>query len=74
MPTGSLNIALLGPLRVAPAGAIQGVFLLALVSAALALVVTALAPAGRIDQLVARQSRPEGEHQSEPAPQPVTLE
>jgi EmrB/QacA subfamily drug resistance transporter len=61
-------------LRVALAGAIQGVFLLALVSAALALVVTALAPAGRIDQLVARQSRPEGEHQSEPAPQPVTLE
>jgi hypothetical protein len=65
-------------LRVALAGAIQGVFLLALVSAALALVVTALAPGGRIAQLAARQSQAEAERRApgepEPAPQPVALE
>ncbi|HEX5688591.1 MAG TPA: hypothetical protein VFX76_01230, partial [Roseiflexaceae bacterium] len=65
-------------LRGALAGAIQGVFLLALVSSALALVVTALAPAGRIAQLAARQRQSEGQRQTpgeaEPAAHPVILE
>jgi len=64
-------------LRVALASAIQGVFLLALAAAALALAVTALAPGGRIAQLVARQAAPEAERhalgEAEPAPLPVSL-
>ncbi len=48
-------------LRVVLAGAIQGVFWLALGAAALGLVATTLAPRGRIAQLTARRGQAEGE-------------
>jgi MFS family permease len=57
-------------LRIALAGAIQGVFLLAFIAAAIGLVVTALAPAGRIAQLAARRTQSE----EEPVRQPVSVE
>lgn len=45
-----------GTLRNALAGAMQGVFVIAFIAAALGLVATALAPPGRIDQLVAQRA------------------
>ncbi|HEX9373687.1 MAG TPA: hypothetical protein VF897_21920 [Roseiflexaceae bacterium] len=51
------------------AGAIQGIFVLAFVAAAIGLAVTMLAPGGRIAQLAARR----GQSEAEKAGQPVTL-
>jgi hypothetical protein len=64
------STALDSTLRIALAGAIQGVFLLAFIAAAIGLVVTALAPAGRIAQLVDRRSQPD----EEPVRQTVSVE
>jgi Na+/melibiose symporter-like transporter len=63
--TSSMDVAL----RSALAGAVQSVFVLALIAAAIGLVATALAPAGRIAQLAAQQPQPH----EEGAGQPVTL-
>src|SRR5262249_28056011 len=52
-------------LRVALAGAIQSVFLLAFIAAAIGLAATALAPAGRIAQLAARRPQPSEEPTSQ---------
>jgi EmrB/QacA subfamily drug resistance transporter len=59
-----------GTLRNALAGAMQGVFVIAFIAAALGLVATALAPPGRIDQLVAQQAG--AEHPSQPTPARVS--
>jgi EmrB/QacA subfamily drug resistance transporter len=56
-------------LHAALAGSIRWVFLLAFIPAALGLMATLFAPAGRIAQLAARQPRAD----EEPARQPVTL-
>ncbi len=53
---GGIDVAL----RSALASAIQGVFVMGLIAAALALAVTALAPAGRIAQLAALRAQAEG--------------
>jgi EmrB/QacA subfamily drug resistance transporter len=66
----SANASLDTTLRVALASAIQNVFLLAFIAAAIGLVATALAPAGRIAQLVARRAQ----SHEEPVKQPVTIE
>jgi EmrB/QacA subfamily drug resistance transporter len=50
------SMVLEGTLREALAGAIQGVFVIAFIAAALGLVATAFAPPGRIDQLVAQRT------------------
>jgi hypothetical protein len=64
------NASLDTALRVALASATQNVFLLAFIAAAIGLVATALAPAGRIAQLAARHSQ----SLEEPVKQPVTIE
>jgi EmrB/QacA subfamily drug resistance transporter len=63
--SSTLDVALRGAL----AGAVQSVFVLALIAAAIGLVATAVAPAGRIAQLAAQQSQPN----EETAGQPVSL-
>jgi EmrB/QacA subfamily drug resistance transporter len=50
------SVVVEGTLRNALAGAMHGVFVIAFLAAALGLVVTALAPPGRIDQLVAQRT------------------
>jgi EmrB/QacA subfamily drug resistance transporter len=50
------NVVWEGALRNALAGAMQGVFVIAFVAAALGLVATTFAPRGRIDQLVAERT------------------
>ena len=50
------SLVLEGTLREALAGAIQGVFVLAFIAAALSLVATTFAPRGRIDQLIAQRA------------------
>jgi hypothetical protein len=47
----SAAVTVSGPMRDAVAVAIQGVFVLAFIAAALGLIATAFAPAGRIGQL-----------------------
>jgi EmrB/QacA subfamily drug resistance transporter len=61
LPTADASAVLEGALRGALASAIQVVFIIALVAAALALVVTFFAPRGRIAQLAAQRSTAEGE-------------
>ncbi|HEV8712546.1 MAG TPA: MDR family MFS transporter [Candidatus Binatia bacterium] len=56
-----------GSLRNALAGAMQGVFFIAFIAAALGLVATAFAPRGRIDQLVAQRAGSEYRGQPTPA-------
>jgi len=53
----SANASLDATLRIALANAIQGVFVLAFIAAAIGLVATALAPAGRIAQLAAQRTQ-----------------
>jgi hypothetical protein len=53
-------------LRSALAGAIQGVFVIAFIAAALGLVAAAFAPRGRIDQLVAQRAKTEVPGRSAP--------
>jgi len=50
------SVALEGTIRTALAGAIQGVFVIASVAAAIGLIATALAPHGRIAQLAAQRT------------------
>jgi hypothetical protein len=50
------SVVVEGTLRNALAGAMHGVFVIAFLAAALGLVATALAPPGRIDQLVAQRT------------------
>ena len=52
--------------RLALAHALQGVFWLAFGAAALGLLATMLAPAGRIAQLAAQQPKAAGEHEPHP--------
>ena len=61
LPTADPSAVLEVALRGALASAIQVVFIIALVAAALALVVTFFAPRGRIAQLAAQRSSAEGE-------------
>ena len=61
----SAAASLEGTLRTALAGAMQGVFLIAFVAAAIGLLATGFAPRGRIAQLAARAPAPEGESASQ---------
>jgi MFS family permease len=63
------SLVLEGTLRNALAGAIQGVFVMALIAAALGLLATTFAPSGRIAQLVAQ--RADGETSGRAAPSSV---
>jgi EmrB/QacA subfamily drug resistance transporter len=56
MARTTANVVWEGALRNALAGAMQGVFVIAFVAAALGLVATTFAPPGRIDQLVAERT------------------
>jgi hypothetical protein len=56
MARTTANVVWEGTLRNALAGAMQGVFVIAFVAAALGLVATTFAPPGRIDQLVAERT------------------
>jgi MFS family permease len=58
---GDASTAVTGPLREAMAVAMEGVFMLAFIAAALGLIVTAFAPAGRIGQMGAQAEGEEGE-------------
>jgi EmrB/QacA subfamily drug resistance transporter len=60
------SVVLEGNLRDALAQAMQGVFFIAVIAAALGLVATAFAPRGRIDQLVAQRAG--AEHRGRPTP------
>jgi len=60
------NVVWEGTLRNALAGAMQGVFFLAFIAAALGLVATAFAPRGRLDQLVAQRTG--AEYRGRPTP------
>jgi len=62
----SANASLDATLRIALANAIQGVFLLAFIAAAIGLVATALAPAGRIAQLAAQRAQKTEEGTGQP--------
>ena len=62
----SANTSLDATLRIALANAIQGVFALAFAAAAIGLVATALAPAGRIAQLAAQQAQKSEEGAGKP--------
>jgi hypothetical protein len=53
------SVVVEGTLRTALAGAMQGVFVIAFLAAALGFMATALAPRGRIDQLGARRAHVE---------------
>jgi hypothetical protein len=61
------SIVVEGTLRTALAGAMQDVFVIAFLAAALGFVVTALAPRGRIDQLVTRRANAEDRRSVRPA-------
>jgi EmrB/QacA subfamily drug resistance transporter len=63
----SANASLDATLRIALANAIRGVFLLAFIAAAIGLVATALAPAGRIAQLAAQRAQKTEEGAGQPA-------
>lgn len=67
-PVAQANTSLVleDTLRSALAGAIQGVFVIAFIAAALGLLATLFAPRGRIDQLIARRSAAETPGQVEP--------
>lgn len=60
------NLVMEGTLRTALAGAIQGVFVIALIAAALGLLATTFAPAGRIAHLVAQRTNGEKPGQAAP--------
>ncbi len=62
--------AMQGSLKVALAGAIQGVFVVAFIAAALALVTTTLAPRGRIGELVAQRGA--ADSAAEPVSTPIS--
>ena len=64
------SVVLEGSLRDALAGAMQGVFFIAVIAAALGLVATAFAPRGRIDQLVAQRAG--AEYRGRPTPAGVS--
>jgi EmrB/QacA subfamily drug resistance transporter len=64
------SVVLEGTLRTALAGAIQGVFVIAFIAAALGLVATTFAPRGRIDQLIAQRTGAKSPGQ--PAPTSVS--
>lgn len=61
------SLVLEGTLRSALAGAIQGVFVIALIAAALGLLATTFAPSGRIAQLVAQRTDNEKPGQTAPS-------
>jgi EmrB/QacA subfamily drug resistance transporter len=61
------SLVLEGTLRTALAGAIQGVFVIALIAAALGLLATTFAPSGRIAQLVAQRTGNEKSGQTAPS-------
>jgi EmrB/QacA subfamily drug resistance transporter len=61
------SVVLESTLRTALAGAIQGVFVIALIAAALGLLATAFAPAGRIAQLAAQRAGGEKSGQAAPS-------
>ncbi len=58
MEPADAGAALIGPLREAMAGAVNGVFVIAFIAAALGLVTTAFAPSGRIGKPTARPGKP----------------
>jgi hypothetical protein len=60
------SVVVEGTLRTALAGAMQSVFVIAFLAAALGFVVTALAPRGRIDELVARRANVEDRRHATP--------
>ena len=66
--TAQSTVAVTDVLRHALAGAIQGVFVVAFLVAALGLVVTALAPRGRIAQLVAQRAEAPSGPATPPSP------
>lgn len=61
------SLVLEDTLRTALAGAIQGVFVIALIAAALGLLSTMFAPSGRIAQLVAQRTNNEKSGQAAPS-------
>jgi MFS family permease len=64
------SMAMEGTLRTALAGAIQGVFVIAFIVAALGLLATTFAPSGRIAHLIAQ--RADGEKSGQPAPTSIS--